>query len=30
MWAFGREFEKGKNLERLPEQTLDILMGYVG
>lgn len=27
MWAFGREFERGKNLERLPEQTLDILMG---
>lgn len=27
MWSFGRKFEEGKNLERLPEQTLDILMG---
>ncbi|CEP10098.1 hypothetical protein [Parasitella parasitica] len=30
MWAFGRRFEHGKNLERLPEQTLDILMGMFG
>ncbi|KAL9550550.1 hypothetical protein MBANPS3_004673 [Mucor bainieri] len=30
MWAFGRQFEKGKNIERLPEQTLDILMGMFG
>lgn len=27
VWAFGRRFEKGKNTERLPEQTLGILMG---
>lgn len=27
MWSFGRKFENGKNLERLPEQTIDILMG---
>ncbi|RCI06083.1 hypothetical protein CU098_002266 [Rhizopus stolonifer] len=30
MWAFGRAFEHGKNKERLPEQTLDILMGMFG
>lgn len=29
MWSFGRKFEGGKNTERLPEQTLDILIGYV-
>lgn len=27
IWSFGRSFENGKNMERLPEQTLDILMG---
>lgn len=27
MWSFGRKFENGKNVERLPEQTIDILMG---
>jgi phospholipase A2 len=27
MWSFGRKFEHGKNIERLPEQTLDVLMG---
>ncbi|KAI7892682.1 acyl transferase/acyl hydrolase/lysophospholipase [Mucor mucedo] len=30
MWSFGRKFENGKNVERLPEQTLDILMGMFG
>jgi phospholipase A2 len=27
IWGFGRKFENGKSQERLPEQTLDILMG---
>ncbi|GAA5812698.1 hypothetical protein MFLAVUS_006156 [Mucor flavus] len=30
MWSFGRKFEGGKNIERLPEQTLDILIGMFG
>ncbi|KAI8967489.1 acyl transferase/acyl hydrolase/lysophospholipase [Mycotypha africana] len=30
IWGFGREFEKGKNVDRIPEQTLDILMGTFG
>ncbi|KAI7898671.1 acyl transferase/acyl hydrolase/lysophospholipase [Cokeromyces recurvatus] len=30
IWAFGRKFEDGKNLERLPEQSLGILMGVFG
>ncbi|KAI8374151.1 acyl transferase/acyl hydrolase/lysophospholipase [Radiomyces spectabilis] len=30
IWAFGRKFENGKNLERQPEQLLDILMGMFG
>ncbi|KAG1225015.1 hypothetical protein G6F35_003658 [Rhizopus arrhizus] len=29
-WAFGRAFEQGKNIERLPEQTLDVLNGMFG
>ncbi|KAI7868007.1 acyl transferase/acyl hydrolase/lysophospholipase [Spinellus fusiger] len=29
-WAFGRKFEHGKNIERLPEQTLEIMMGVFG
>ncbi|KAI8644052.1 acyl transferase/acyl hydrolase/lysophospholipase, partial [Parasitella parasitica] len=29
-WSFGRKFENGKNLERLPEQSLGILMGMFG
>lgn len=27
MWSFGRKFENGQSVEKLPEQTLDILMG---
>lgn len=27
MWSFGRKFENGKDVEKLPEQTLDILLG---
>lgn len=27
VWAFGRKFEQGKNIERLPEQTMGIMMG---
>lgn len=27
MWSFGRKFENGHNTEKLPEQTLDILIG---
>ncbi|KAL0096298.1 acyl transferase/acyl hydrolase/lysophospholipase [Phycomyces blakesleeanus] len=30
MWGFGRKFDQGKNLERLPEQSLDIMMGVFG
>ncbi|KAL9552456.1 hypothetical protein MBANPS3_003755 [Mucor bainieri] len=30
IWAFGRKFENGKNTERLPEQSLGILMGMFG
>ncbi|KAI9339239.1 acyl transferase/acyl hydrolase/lysophospholipase [Pilaira anomala] len=30
IWAFGRKFEEGKSLERLPEQSLGILMGMFG
>ncbi|KAF7724212.1 hypothetical protein EC973_001231 [Apophysomyces ossiformis] len=30
IWAFGREFEGGKNAERLPEQSIGILMGMFG
>jgi phospholipase A2 len=30
IWAFGRKFEDGKNTERLPEQSLGILMGMFG
>lgn len=29
MWAFGRKFENGKNVERLPEQRIDSLLGYI-
>ncbi|KAI7903672.1 acyl transferase/acyl hydrolase/lysophospholipase [Cokeromyces recurvatus] len=29
-WAFGRPFEKGRDTIKLPEQTLDILMGMFG
>lgn len=30
VWAFGRKFQEGKNLEKLPEQSLGILMGMFG
>ncbi|KAG0177885.1 hypothetical protein DFQ28_005226 [Apophysomyces sp. BC1034] len=30
IWAFGRKFESGKNIERLPEQSIGILMGMFG
>ncbi|KAI7875620.1 FabD/lysophospholipase-like protein [Lichtheimia hyalospora FSU 10163] len=30
VWAFGRKFEQGKNIERLPEQTMGIMMGVFG
>ncbi|KAI9273032.1 acyl transferase/acyl hydrolase/lysophospholipase [Phascolomyces articulosus] len=30
VWAFGRKFDQGKNIERLPEQTLGIMMGVFG
>jgi hypothetical protein len=30
IWAFGRKFEQGKSSERLPEQSLGILMGMFG
>ncbi|CAO3643620.1 unnamed protein product [Cunninghamella blakesleeana] len=30
MWAFGRKFENGKNVERLPEQRIDSLLGMFG
>lgn len=30
MWSFGRKFENGQSVEKLPEQTLDILMGMFG
>jgi phospholipase A2 len=30
IWAFGRKFEEGKDLEKLPEQSLGILMGMFG
>ncbi|KAI8331514.1 acyl transferase/acyl hydrolase/lysophospholipase [Chlamydoabsidia padenii] len=30
MWAFGRKFIDGKNMERLPEQRLDSLLGMFG
>ena len=30
IWAFGRKFENGKSLEKLPEQSLGILMGMFG
>lgn len=26
-WAFGRRFQENKNMERLPEQSLDIMNG---
>lgn len=30
IWAFGRKFEQGKNTEKLPEQSIGILMGMFG
>ncbi|KAI8068920.1 acyl transferase/acyl hydrolase/lysophospholipase [Thamnidium elegans] len=30
IWSFGRKFEAGKSIERLPEQSLGILMGMFG
>ncbi|GAA5807883.1 hypothetical protein MFLAVUS_001263 [Mucor flavus] len=30
IWSFGRKFEAGKSVERLPEQSLGILMGMFG
>ncbi|KAI9316508.1 acyl transferase/acyl hydrolase/lysophospholipase [Dichotomocladium elegans] len=30
VWAFGRKFDNGKNTERLPEQTMSIMMGVFG
>lgn len=30
VWAFGRKFQEGKSLEKLPEQSLGILMGMFG
>ncbi|KAI9488610.1 acyl transferase/acyl hydrolase/lysophospholipase [Zychaea mexicana] len=30
VWAFGRRFSEGKNTQRLPEQTLGIMMGVFG
>ncbi|GAA5799245.1 hypothetical protein HPULCUR_004655 [Helicostylum pulchrum] len=30
IWSFGRRFESGKSIERLPEQSLGILMGMFG
>lgn len=30
IWAFGRKFENGKSLEKIPEQSLGILMGMFG
>ncbi|KAI9011985.1 acyl transferase/acyl hydrolase/lysophospholipase, partial [Phycomyces nitens] len=30
VWSFGRRFENGNNTERLPEQTMGILMGLFG
>ncbi|KAI9481693.1 MAG: acyl transferase/acyl hydrolase/lysophospholipase [Benjaminiella poitrasii] len=30
IWAFGRKFRQGKSLEKLPEQSLGILMGVFG
>ncbi|CAO3703567.1 unnamed protein product [Rhizopus stolonifer] len=29
-WAFGRRFQENKNMERLPEQSLDIMNGTFG
>lgn len=30
IWAFGRKFENGMNIERLPEQSIGVLMGMFG
>ncbi|KAI8143261.1 acyl transferase/acyl hydrolase/lysophospholipase [Fennellomyces sp. T-0311] len=30
VWAFGRRFDQGKNTQRIPEQTLGIMMGVFG
>ncbi|KAI9271702.1 acyl transferase/acyl hydrolase/lysophospholipase [Phascolomyces articulosus] len=30
VWSFGRQFKEGKNIEKLPEQTLGTLMGVFG
>ncbi|CEG69427.1 hypothetical protein RMATCC62417_05504 [Rhizopus microsporus] len=30
VWAFGRKFENGMNIERLPEQSIGVLMGMFG
>ncbi|KAG1450750.1 hypothetical protein G6F56_008257 [Rhizopus delemar] len=30
IWSFGRKFEQGKNTQRLPEQSIGVLMGMFG
>ncbi|KAI9030730.1 acyl transferase/acyl hydrolase/lysophospholipase [Phycomyces nitens] len=30
MWGFGRKFDDGMNIDRLPEQSLEIMMGVFG
>ncbi|KAI9276546.1 acyl transferase/acyl hydrolase/lysophospholipase [Sporodiniella umbellata] len=30
IWSFGRKFEKGENTEKLPEQSIGVLMGMFG
>ncbi|CAO3686102.1 unnamed protein product [Rhizopus stolonifer] len=30
IWSFGRKFEQGKNIQRLPEQSIGVLMGMFG
>ncbi|KAG1459738.1 hypothetical protein G6F46_007140 [Rhizopus delemar] len=30
IWSFGRKFKEGKNIEKLPEQSIGVLMGMFG